>query len=177
MPDKDETILFSSDKIQEKVNELAKTIARDYAGKKLVVVCVLNGGYMFFSDLSKALWNAGLQAFEVDFVRVSSYGSGKQSTGEPVMTKDIETSLQGKDVLIVDDIIETGHTIKFLKEVIEERNPASVKICMLLSKSLRQVEIQPDYVGFEVEADDWVEGYGLDTASLGRGRSDIIKRV
>lgn len=177
MHNKEEMILFTSNQIQEKINELAKTIANEYVDKKLAMVCVLNGGYMFFSDLSKALWSAGLEAFEVDFVRVSSYGGKRESSGKPIMTKDIETALEGKDVLIVDDIIETGHTVKFLKEKIEKRNPSSVKICTLLSKSLRKVEIEPDYVGFEVQPDDWVEGYGLDTASFGRGRSDIIKRV
>lgn len=157
MPEKAEVILFSSDQIQQKVTELASIIANDYAGKKLVMICVLNGGYMFFSDLSKALWDAGLESFEVDFVRVSSYGNKRKSSGKPVITKDVETALEGKDVLIVDDIIETGHTVKFLKETIEERNPLSIKICMLLSKSLRKVEIEPDYVGFEVEPGDWVE--------------------
>lgn len=174
MPEK--IILFSAGQIQEKVNELAKSIAGDYAGKKTVVICVLNGGYMFFSDLSKALWGSGLQKFEVDFVRVSSYGNEKKSSGKPVLTKDIEIDISGKDVLIVDDIIETGHTLKFLKEAVERKNSSSVKICTLLSKPLRKVELEPDYVGFEVSPNDWVEGYGLDTASYGRGRSDIIKR-
>jgi hypoxanthine phosphoribosyltransferase len=177
MHDKGEIVLFSSSQIQDKVNDLAKNIASDYSGKKIIIVCVLNGGYLFFSDLSKALWNAGLQKFEVDFVQVSSYGNEKKSSGKPILTKDIEINPQGKDVLIVDDIIETGHTLKFLKEMFTEKNTSSVKTCALLLKAHRKVELEPDYVGFEVSPNDWVEGYGLDTASFGRGRSNIIKKV
>ncbi len=170
-------VLFTKDQIQEKVDALAAQIATDYSSKKLVAICVLNGGYIFFSDLSKALWNAGLADFEVDFVRISSYGASKISSEKPILTKDIETKIQGKDVLIVDDIIETGHTHNFLMEHLLIQKPSSIKICALLSKPLRKINIEPDYFGFEVDVNDWVEGYGMDTEALGRGRGDIIKRL
>jgi hypoxanthine phosphoribosyltransferase len=170
-------ILFTSQQIQLRVEELAGQMAKDYKGKHLVIVCILNGAYMFTSDLSKALWNKGMTQFEIDFVRISSYGSGTKSSGKPQMTKDIEVSLSGKDVLVIDDIIETGRTLKFFVGHLLSKNPSSVKICTLLSKPKRELNIEPDFIGFDVLADDWVEGYGLDTASFGRGRSDIIKKI
>lgn len=170
-------VLFTQDQIQKTVAELASQIAADYKDKKPIIVCVLNGGYIFFSDLSKALWDAGLTDFEVDFVRISSYGNGTKSTGEPVLTKDLEVKIQGRDVLIVDDIIETGHTPHFLIDHLTLQKPNSIKLCTLLSKPLRKIDIEPDYLGFEVSNEDWVEGYGMDTAFLGRGRGDIIKRL
>nr|AIA18351.1 NUDIX domain protein [uncultured bacterium] len=171
-----EHTVFSKDKIQDRVNQLAEEIAKDFENKKILLVCVLNGAYMFASDLSKALWNAGNKEFEIDFVRISSYGVERKSSGQPRLTKDIEMDLEGKDVIIVEDIIETGYTLQFLVEHLKGFKPTSIKICALLSKPLRKVPLEADYLGFEVGANDWVEGYGLDTAGNGRGRDDIIKR-
>jgi hypoxanthine phosphoribosyltransferase len=170
-------ILFTNDQIVGKVKELAGQIAEDYKDQHPILVCVLNGGFIFFSDLSKALWNAGLVNFEVDFVRISSYGDNKVSSGNPIMTKDVEINVQGRDVIIVDDIIETGNTPRFLIDHLSILGPSSIKLCTLLSKPLRKKDIEPDYLVFEVSPEDWVEGYGLDTASLGRGRDCIIKRI
>jgi len=170
-------ILFKEEQIKRRVKELANEISKDYRSQKPILICVLNGSYIFFSDLTRALWNAKLEDFETDFVRILSYGGGKKSSGKPIMTKDLETNIEGKNVILVEDIIETGHTLKFLVDHLSESKPLSIKICSLLSKPLRKVAIEPNYLGFEVNGDDWVEGYGLDTAQLGRGRGDIIKRL
>lgn len=170
-------VILSSKKIQARVASLGKEIAHDYKGKDFVLVCVLNGAYMFASDLSKAIWKSGHTNFEIEFVRISSYGKGRKSNKKPVMTKDVETELMGKDVVIVEDIIETGHTLNFLVDHLKKKKAKSIKICSLLSKPLREVPIEPDYLGFTVRPKDWVEGYGLDTASHGRGRDNIIVRL
>lgn len=170
-------VLLTSRKIQSRIKNLAEQIAEDYKNEEIVLVCVLNGAYMFASDFSKELWNAGHENFEVEFVRITSYGKSKKSSGNPIMTKDVETDVAGKHIIIIEDIIETGHTLEFLAKHLKKNKSASVKICTLLSKPLRKVPIEPDYLGFEVKPEDWVEGYGLDTGFMGRGRQDIIVRL
>lgn len=170
-------ILFSKEEVEKRVVALGKKIAKDYKNQDIVFVCVLNGAYMFASDLSKAVWNAGHQNFEMEFVRISSYGKGMKSTGKPVLTKDVETKISGRNIIVIEDIVETGHTLKFLVDHLKKQKVKKVAICSLLSKPLRKVKIEPDYLGFSVKPSDWVEGYGLDTGFLGRGRQDIIARI
>lgn len=169
-------VLFTKRIIKSKVKSLGKKIAKDFKGEHVVLVCVLNGAYLFASDLSRVLWEAGHENFEMEFVRISSYGKSKKSSGKPKMTKDVETDLKGKSIVIVEDIVETGYTLNFLVSHLKKSKPKTVRICALLSKPLRKVKIEPDYLGFEVKPSDWVEGYGLDTGNLGRARSDIIVR-
>lgn len=171
----DVKVLIRKEQIQERIKELSRIIAKDFADKHLVLVCVLNGAYIFASDFSKALWEAGHTDFEIDFVRISSYGVEKESSRAPKLTKDIETDIEGKHILIIEDIIETGHTLKFLVNHLLLQKPESIKVCAFLAKPLREANIEPDYLGFEVDPNDWVEGYGLDTASQGRGRGEIVK--
>jgi hypoxanthine phosphoribosyltransferase len=150
--------LFSREQIASIVKDLADRISRDYDQREVILVCILKGAFMFLSDLVRHL----RMPVQIDFVRLASYGSGMKSTGTIEITKDVETPLEGKDILIVEDIIDSGRTLLFLKERIVLANPRSVKICALLDKKARrEVEIEGDYVGKEIE-DVFIVGYGID---------------
>ena len=151
-------VLISREKVEARIEELAKEIEKDYAGKNLVCVGLLKGSVMFMSDLIKAI-DLDLR---IDFMKVSSYGSGTDSTGVVKILKDVDVDLAGKDVLIVEDIIDTGLTIVNVKDFLAKKNPNSIKVCTLLDKpSRRKVEVKGEYVGFEIP-DEFVVGYGLD---------------
>lgn len=153
-----EQILITEEQLKDRVAELGKTLAEDYKGKEPLLLCILKGSSVFFADIARAM-NIPL---EMDFIAVSSYGAQTMSSGKIKMKKDIEQSIYGKDVLIIEDIIDTGYTLTYLKQLLLERNPASLKICTLLNKEARRVApIKPDYVGFEID-DYFVVGYGLD---------------
>ncbi len=170
------TILFSAQVIQKRIDELALQIASDYKGKKVVLVCVLSGAYIFASDLQRALWKKSLDT-TIDFVAISSYGNKKMSSGKPLVLKDISHSLTEAHVLIVEDVVDTGITLDFLTSHMKQKNPLSVKICTLLSKeSRREKQLNIAYIGFTIAEDLWVEGYGLDTDGLMRGCPDIMAR-
>ncbi|MBQ8000242.1 MAG: hypoxanthine phosphoribosyltransferase [Ruminococcus sp.] len=155
-----EYIMLSEQKIQEIVSEMAKKISEDYKGKNLLLVGLLKGSVMFMSDLMKEI---SIDC-AIDFICVSSYGAGTESSGRVNVVKDISQPLDGKDVLIVEDIIDSGNTLNFITKYFEAKNAASVKICTMLSKpSRRVVDIPVDYVGQEVP-DEFVIGYGLDYA-------------
>jgi len=150
--------LFAEGDVQRQVRRLAREISRDFAGREVLLVGILKGAFIFMADLARRV------AFPVkmDFVRLASYGGGTESFGKVRITKDLETSLQGKDVLIVEDIIDTGVTLKYLFRRLKARRPRSLKSVVLLDKpSRRKVRFQPDYVGFTIE-DHFVVGYGLD---------------
>ncbi len=151
-------LLFSQKHIASIVQGLADQISKDYNGRELVLVCILKGAFMFLSDLVRHL----KIPVKVDFVRLASYGSGMESSGNIEITKDIELPIEGKDVLIIEDIIDSGHTLQFLKDRITLSNPRSVKICALLDKKARrEVEMKADYLGIEVD-DVFIVGYGID---------------
>lgn len=151
-------LLLTAEDIAFIVKNLADQISKDYHDKELVLVCILKGAFMFLSDLIRQLRVPA----KVDFVRLASYGSGTKSSGLVEITKDIETPIEGKDVLIVEDIVDSGRTLRFLKERLELSHPRSVKICALLDKKARrEVKIDPDYVGKEIE-NLFVVGYGID---------------
>ena len=151
-------VLISREKVEERIKELAKEIEKDYAGKELVCVGLLKGSVMFMADLIKAV-DLDLR---IDFMKVSSYGSGTNSTGVVKILKYVDVDLAGKDVLIVEDIIDTGLTILNVKDFLSKKNPNSVRVCTLLDKpSRRVVEVKGEYVGFEIP-DEFVVGYGLD---------------
>jgi hypoxanthine phosphoribosyltransferase len=150
--------LLSRKEIASIVRGLARQISKDYKGRELVLVCILKGAFMFLSDLVRQL----KIPVQIDFVRLASYGAGMETSRMIEITKDIETPVEGKDVLIIEDIIDSGHTLQFLKERLTLSNPRSVKICALLDKrARREVEIEADYVGKEVE-NLFVVGYGID---------------
>jgi hypoxanthine phosphoribosyltransferase len=162
-------ILFPSKMIQKRVKELADQISGDYASRELIVIGILKGAFIFMADLVRAM----SIPCRIDFVRVASYGVGSESSGKAVMTKDIETSINGKDILIVEDIIDTGLTLKYLVEWLKERNPHSLKVCALLDKrKKRKVSFEADYVGFTID-DGFLVGYGLDFSERYRFLSEI----
>jgi len=148
---------FSTEQIQSKVAELADRISRDYVGKEILAVGILKGSFMFFSDLVRALQ----QPVTIDFIVAASY-IRTTSTGEVKVHYDIKEDLKGKNVLLIDDIIDTGISLNFLRERILSKNPESVKICTLLNKKERRiVDVHLDYVGFDIP-NVFVVGYGLD---------------
>lgn len=151
-------ILFSRDAIARRVQEMAGQISGDYNGRELIVIGILKGAFIFMADLIRAM----SIPCKVDFVRVASYGAGQESSGKVVMTKDIETSIKGRDILIVEDIVDTGLTLTYLVNWLKERNPGSLKVCAFLDKrKRRKVSFEADYVGFTID-DGFVVGYGLD---------------
>lgn len=153
-----ERVLISEEAIQQKVRELGEQISKDYAGKNLMLVSVLKGSVVFMADLMRAI----KINCKIDFMCVSSYGSGTQTSGEVRLIKDLSTPLEGCDLLIVEDILDSGMTLDYITRILNERKPKSIKICTLLDKpSRRKAKIYADYSGFEVP-DEFVVGYGLD---------------
>jgi len=162
-------ILFPKDAIQKRVGELAARISEDYAGRELIIIGVLKGAFIFMADLIREI----SIPCRVDFARLASYGAGSESSGKVVMTKDIETSIKDKDILIVEDILDTGLTLQYFVEWLQERNPRSLKICVFLDKrKRRKVSFEADYVGFTID-DGFVVGYGLDFNEKYRFTPDI----
>jgi len=151
-------VQLSQREIAERVVELGEQIRADHQGLDLHLICVLNGAFMFMADLVRAID----MHLTIDFLAVSSYGANTKTSGEVRLVKDLDLSLAGKHVILVEDIVDTGLTMKYLLGYLEGRNPASVKVASLLSKpSRRQVEVPVDYLGFTI-ADAFVYGYGLD---------------
>jgi hypoxanthine phosphoribosyltransferase len=150
--------LLSQEQIASIVQGLANQISKDYAGKELVLVCILKGAFMFLSDLIRHL----RIPVQVDFVRLASYGSGMKTSGKIEVTKDIEIPIEKKDVLIIEDIIDSGRTLQFLKDRLALSGPRSIKVCALLDKKARrEVDMEADYLGTEVD-DIFIVGYGID---------------
>jgi hypoxanthine phosphoribosyltransferase len=157
-------VLISSEEIRDKTAELARQITADYQGKDLLLICILKGGLLFLADLMREI----RLPLEIDFMAVSSYGDRTESTGVVRILMDLDTNIQGRNVLIVEDIIDTGRTLNYVIQNLRTRHPASVKICTLLNKPARRVlDIPVDYVGFEIP-DKFVIGYGLDYGEIYR---------
>jgi len=154
-----EKVLLSKEEISAKVKELADRITEDYEDSdSLVVVCILKGASVFSPDLIRKI-NRQVQ---IDFMSISSYGNSRSSSGVVQIRKDLDINIFGKDVLIIEDIMDSGQTLAYLTEMLSARDPSSLKICALLDKPERRVaDIQPDYCGFEIP-DEFVVGYGLD---------------
>ena len=151
-------VLLSEEQIQNRILELAAELSRDYAGKELILLCVLKGSTLFTADLMKRL---DLRV-NLDFISISSYGESTKSSGVVKIVKDMEESIRDKHVLVVEDIVDTGLTLNYLMKGLRLREPASVKICSLLSKPVRRkADVEIAYLGFEIE-DKFVVGYGLD---------------
>lgn len=166
-------LLFSQEDIQKRVRELACDLSSDYKGSELLIVGVLNGAYIFMADLVRAL----TISCQMDFVRVASYGSEKESSGLIKMTKDIETDISGRNILLVEDILDTGLTLRFLVDNLKVRNPRSLKVCAFLDKRpRRKTPFEADYVGFTID-DVFVVGYGLDFNEEYRYLPDVYKLV
>jgi hypoxanthine phosphoribosyltransferase len=162
-------VLFSREEIDRVVRRLAEQISRDYQGKDLVVVCVLKGAFMFMADLVRHLKGPCV----IDFIRLASYGSGTATSGKVIVTKDLETPITGKDVLIVEDIVDTGITLDFLVRKLKEQKPGSLRVCALVDKKhRRKIEFTADYVGFDLDK-GFILGYGIDFDEKARYLPDI----
>lgn len=160
-----ERVLIDETKLQARIQELGAAIEADYSGvADLLLICVLKGGYLFLADLSRAL----KRPHELDFMGVSSYGSGTRSSGEVRIVMDLKQPIAGRNVLIVEDIIDSGRTLSYMRRQLLARSPATLRICTLLNKpSRREVDVPVDYVGFDIP-DEFVVGYGLDYGEIYR---------
>lgn len=151
-------VMISEEEIDKRVREIAEQISFDYAKKEIRLICILKGSVFYTCELAKRL----TIPVTLDFMKVSSYGGGTESSGKIEVQKDLEDSIEGLDVIIVEDIIDSGNTLSHLVDMLKKRNPASLKITTLLDKpSRREADVDVDYVGFEIE-DKFVVGYGLD---------------
>ena len=163
-------VLLSHDMIQTRIQEMGREIAKDYAGREPHLVGVLKGAFTFMGDLSRAID----LPMTLDFIAVSSYGAATKASGEVRLVKDLDQGLEGRDLLVVEDIVDTGLTLNYLTNLLRARGPRSLKVATLLSKpSRRLVEIHVDYVGFTID-DHFVVGYGLDFNEKYRNLRDIV---
>ena len=152
--------LVSEKAVDERIVELGKQISKDYEGKQVHLICVLKGGVFFMCELAKRI----SVPVSMDFMSVSSYGDDTKSSGVVKIVKDLDEAIEGKDVLIVEDIIDSGRTLYYLIDILKKRNPKSVHLCTLLDKPERRVkDVKVDYVGFNIP-DEFLVGYGLDYA-------------
>lgn len=153
-------VMIPEEEVDAKIAELGKKISEDYAGKQVHLICILKGSAFFTCELAKRI----TVPVSLDFISVSSYGDGTSSSGIVRIAKDLDESLEGKDVIVIEDIIDSGRTLYYLLEVLAKRQPNSLKLCTLLDKPDRRVkDVKVDYVGFEIP-DEFVVGYGLDYA-------------
>ncbi|MGN0347375.1 MAG: hypoxanthine phosphoribosyltransferase [Lachnospiraceae bacterium] len=153
-------VLISEEEVDAKIRALGEQISRDYAGKTVHLICVLKGGVFFLCELAKRI----TIPVTMDFMSVSSYGNEKSSSGVVKIVKDLDEPVEGKDVLVVEDIVDTGRTLSYLLKLLEERKPASLSLCTFLDKPSRRThEVKVDYTAFQVP-DEFVVGYGLDYA-------------
>ena len=156
------SILINEAQIQSRVRELGEVISRDYCGKHPIVIGILKGSLIFMADLIRRL----TIPLSIDYVAVSSYGRSTDSSGVVKIVKDLDEPIEGRHVLVVEDIVDTGLTLRYLLDNLQSRGPSSISVCVLLDKpSRRKVDIVPDYCGFEIP-DEFVVGYGLDYAEL-----------
>lgn len=157
-------VLIEEEKIQDKIKEIAKKIEKDYAGKEIILICILKGSTFFTVDLAKRI----NENVKIEFIQVSSYGSSTVGSENIKLKLDLKESIEGKDVIVVEDIIDTGRTLSYLLEHLKERRPGSLKLCTLLDKPERRLyDVKVDYTGFEIP-DKFVVGYGLDYDELYR---------
>jgi hypoxanthine phosphoribosyltransferase len=164
------SVLYTEDQIKARIAELCRQIEIDYEGRPVLLVGVLRGAVMVMADLARELHKVDV---EMDWMAVSSYGASTQSSGIVRIVKDLDTALEGRDVLIVEDVVDSGLTLAWLRENLESRDPASVEICALLRKpEAAKVEIDARYVGFEIP-NEFVVGYGLDYAERYRNLRSV----
>lgn len=162
-------ILISKEEIDKRIKDLAAELDRDYQGKRPLMVAILKGSIMFYADLLRAM----TIPLELDFMAISSYGNKTKSSGEVRMIKDLDRSIEGRHIIIVEDIVDSGYTLSYLKRMLYSRHPESVKICTLLDKfECREVPLEPDYKGFDI-GNEFVVGYGLDYAEKYRNLPEI----
>lgn len=153
-------VLLSEEEIDDRIRKMGEQISKDYAGKSIHLICILKGGSFFMCELAKRI----TVPVSIDFMSLSSYGESTQSGGVVKIVKDLEESLEGRHVLVVEDIVDTGRSLSYLLDVLKDRGAADVKLCALLDKPERRVvDIKADYTGFKIP-DEFVVGYGMDYA-------------
>lgn len=151
-------VLLTEEAVDARIREIGEQISRDYAGRQVHLVCVLKGGSFFMCELAKRI----TVPVSMDFMSVSSYGSATKSSGVVKIVKDLDEPLKGKDVIVIEDIVDSGRTLSYLIDLLKDRHPASLSLCTLLDKPDRRVvEVDVDYTGFQIP-DEFVVGYGLD---------------
>ncbi|MBR6664238.1 MAG: hypoxanthine phosphoribosyltransferase [Lachnospiraceae bacterium] len=151
-------VLLSEEEVDARIKAIGEQISKDYEGKQIHLICVLKGGTFFMCELAKRI----TVPVSMDFMAVSSYGSDTKSSGVVKIVKDLDEAIQGKDVLVVEDIVDSGRTLSYLLEMLRDRKPASMKLCTLLDKPDRRIiDVPVDYTGFQIP-DEFVVGYGLD---------------
>ena len=154
------SVLISENDVDAKIAEIGRQISEEYAGKQVHLICILKGSVFFTCELAKRI----TVPVSMDFMSVSSYGDGTSSSGIVKIAKDLDETIEGKDIIVIEDIIDSGRTLSYLLEILAKRNPSSMKLCTLLDKPDRRVkDVKVDYVGFEIP-DEFVVGYGLDYA-------------
>lgn len=162
-------VLLSRDEIHNRIQELGQQITEDYQGRSPLLICVLKGAFIYMADLARAID----LPVEFDFMAVSSYGNATKTSGVVRIVKDLDIELTGRDVIVVEDIIDSGLTLNYLRKILNSRNPASLEVCALLVRSGRQEgDLGLKYIGFEIPP-DFVVGYGLDVAQRYRNLSDL----
>lgn len=153
-------VLLSEEEVNARIKKMGEQISRDYAGKNIHLICILKGGSFFMCELAKRI----AVPVSIDFMSLSSYGESTESAGKVKIVKDLEEPLEGRNVLVVEDIVDTGRTLSYLMELLKDRGAADVKLCTLLDKPDRRiVDINVNYIGFQIP-DEFVVGYGLDYA-------------
>lgn len=158
--------LLPESKILDRVQELGQQISNDYRGKELTLLCVLKGSVVFLADLMR---NLDIHA-ELDFIQISSYGNSTESSGEIKVPLGLTTNIEGRNILIIEDIVDSGLTLRYLRDMLLAKRPESIKVCALLDKvESRAEDLEVDYVGFRIPFDKFVVGYGLDYAGKYRG--------
>ncbi|MBO5057195.1 MAG: hypoxanthine phosphoribosyltransferase [Lachnospiraceae bacterium] len=151
-------VLLTEQEVDERIQAIGEQISKDYAGRQVHLICVLKGGSFFMCELAKRI----TVPVSLDFMSVSSYGSETKSSGVVKIVKDLDESIKGKDVLVVEDIVDSGRTLSYLMDMLKDRDPASLRLCTLLDKPERRVvDVNVDYTGFQIP-DEFVVGYGLD---------------
>src|SRR4051812_37717729 len=167
-------VLLTADQIQERILELGAELTEAYRGRTPLLVCVLKGAYVFVTDLARAID----LPVELDFIAVSSYGSSTRTSGVVRLVKDLDSDIAGRDVILIEDIIDSGLTLRYLRRNLEARNPASLAVCTLIARRSAEIEAMGvGYVGFTIEDEDWLVGYGLDVAQRYRNLAYLAKYI
>jgi hypoxanthine phosphoribosyltransferase len=174
----DTQTLYTREQIDDRVRELAREIAKDFKDQQVIMIGILKGSFIFFADLVRALYQEGLREVVVDFMTISSYGQGTTYSGKSHVLSDITQDIGDKNVLVVEDIVDSGHTLVFVREYLQAKKPETLKFAVFLDKiERREVEFTPDYLGFTLDGTPWIEGYGLDGGEYGRGRPEVAAKT
>ena len=165
-------VVVSAEDIASRIAELGAEITADYEGRSPLLVCVLKGAYVFVTDLARRID----RPIEIDFIAVSSYGNSTRTSGVVRLVKDLDSDIGGRDVLLVEDIVDSGLTLRYLRRNLEARNPATLEVATLLARASADVDsVGVRYVGFTIPDDEWLVGYGLDVGQQYRNLGDLVR--